>query len=264
MEQISREKCKDLISKHLEGDSEAFDIIYEQFHRIVHLHTKKWFASITKASLGLYDYEDIYQHLWMGVLEYLPKYDPERANPITWLYLRLGTVAGMLYRNQGLSIRHPQEDQSLVHLEHVISNADGETMQLLDLIIDPRGAFESEFIDEEQAFMYVYMLSELISKMSYKHKLVYLHYIKGMGQLESSNILGLSQSYICRMRNNIIEKAKKLLMKMSNSPIDSSVVNNLSMALLSLKSDDELHEELELDLGVIKICREVLSLANLY
>jgi AraC-like DNA-binding protein len=133
------------------------------------------------------------------------------------------------------------------------------------MIMDPHDSFSDTSLDEMKIYDYIYVLKDFVEKLGYNQRVVYLQSIRNsMTEDEISDLLGLSQSYISRIKNRLMGKALKLWNKIDNSRIDHTKADKFALALLGPETDDELSDKLDCSLAVIKVCREVLSIANLY
>lgn len=262
MEALDRKQSKEMVEKVLRNDSEAFNQMFKQFDRLVWQHTIKWHASIGPISMGMYESTDVHNELWEHIWRNLPKYNSEKSNLLTWLYLVCNSKAGMLYRNLSMAMRCPEVDN--LYLYDTVSETE-DTIEFIDMIMDPRDAFSDTSLDEMKIYDYIYILKDFVEGLGYNQKVVYLQSIRhDMTEHEISGILGISQSYVCRIKNNLMKKALKLWNKIDNSKIDHRKADKFALILLGSETDDELSDKLDCSLAVIKVCREVLSIANLY
>lgn len=262
MDNLDRIQSKEMVERVLRNEPGSFKQMYDQFDRLVWQHTMKWYASIGPVSMGMYEANDVHNELWEHIWRSLPKYDSEKSNLLTWLYLICNSKAGMLYRNLSMSIRCPEMDN--IYLYDTVSEAD-ETIEFIDMIMDPRDAFSDTSLDEMKIYDYIYVLKDFVEGLGYNQKVVYLQCIRrNMVEREIASLLGLSQSYICRIKNNLMSKAFKLWNKLDDIRINHTKADKFALALLGPETDDELSDKLDCSLAVVKVCREVLSIANLY
>lgn len=261
---ITREQCKETVLKVLKKDQEEFKEFYKQYDRIVWNHAMKWSSSISDASINMYELCDIHNELWEHAWKNLHKYDSTRSNIASWMYLVCNTKASMIYRDLKSSSRKP-ELNNLYLYDSVYEGDDGKELEMIDMIMDPKEAFDNLCISEAKVNDYIYILKDFVSGLNYQQTVVYLQSIRGeMKEREISDLLGISQSYVNRIRNKLMAKAFKLWEKLDKTYINHKEVDRFSLLLLSPISDNDLSDQLNCSLAVIKVCREVLALADIY
>jgi RNA polymerase sigma factor (sigma-70 family) len=279
---LSPEEGAKLIPGVLSGDRDAQEKFYENYKRIIHVYAQKYFSTISQASVGMFQYEDIYQHLWLCVLEKLPKFDVTRANIVTWLYMVCYSHANMLYRSckfgeyRLFEIDEDDEDAEVdengkkrkkhiyTSINDTILDKDGDNIELLEVLIAPHTALESYIMSEMEIYNYVYILKTFISKLSKQQQMVYWHMIKGVSQITSANVIGLSQSYISRIKHRITNKALRLWETRETQKIDEKAAFDFAIQLMGKESDEDIADRLSVGLAVIKICREILNITDLH
>ena len=155
--------------------------------------------------------------------------------------------------------RNPGEDMMPYSLN--VNFGEDEDLQLLDIIIEPSN-FVEEIQSDAEVIEMIYKFKSFIAILNDTQKIVYLHSVKGMTLQASGDIIGVSRERIRQIRNKIDEKVYLLFHR--KVKIDMTEAYKFSAELLSKKSDDQLMEDLNCDLAIIKICREILNIANLY
>jgi RNA polymerase sigma factor (sigma-70 family) len=261
MKGLNREESKVLVEAVLANEPEAFKAFHDQFSKTIWKTAIKWSGSIFSVSGGLYATEDIVNELWLHIWKVLPKYDADKANLMTWICIIAENTAGMLYRNQKSSVRYAG-DGKLLHYHDTMSDNDSE-IEFVSLIMDPKEAFDNVVLSEAMMYDYLFLLSQTIASFSQVYKLVYIHLIKGLTQRDSSAIIGISQSYVARIRMKIVLKAKYVWEKTQTKPASIDKSHKFAINLMSNKSEEDLMEEFGYDLAVIKICRQFLDLADI-
>ena len=90
-----------------------------------------------------------------------------------------------------------------------LDNTIGEDdLTLNDLIIDPLINIEGDYMDKEE----IKDINGVINLLNSKDKCLFnLYFRDGYSQIEISNILGVSQSYISRRIKLLVDKLKELL-----------------------------------------------------
>ena len=90
----------------------------------------------------------------------------------------------------------------------VKSNQGDDDLTLNDLIIDPSINIEGDYMDKEE----IKDINGVINLLNSKDKCLFnLYFRDGYSQIEISNILGLSQSYISRRIKMLVDKLEELL-----------------------------------------------------
>ena len=90
-------------------------------------------------------------------------------------------------------------------LDELIGDDD---LTLNDLIIDPSINIEGDYMDKEE----IKDINSVINLLNSKDKCLFnLYFRDGYSQIEISNILGLSQSYISRRIKMLVDKLEELL-----------------------------------------------------
>lgn len=98
-----------------------------------------------------------------------------------------------------------RESYRYVSLDELIGEDD---LTLNDLIIDPSINIEGDYMDKEE----IKDINGVINLLNSKDKYLFnLYFRDGYSQIEISNILGLSQSYISRRIKMLVDKLEELL-----------------------------------------------------
>lgn len=98
-----------------------------------------------------------------------------------------------------------RESYRCVSLDELIGDDD---LTLNDLIIDPSINIEGDYMDKEE----IKDINGVINLLNSKDKCLFnLYFRDGYSQIEISNILGLSQSYISRRIKMLVDKLEELL-----------------------------------------------------
>lgn len=98
-----------------------------------------------------------------------------------------------------------RESYRYVYLDDTIGEDD---LTLNDLIIDPSIDIEGNYIDKEE----IKGINDVINLLNSKDKCLFnLYFRDGYSQIEISNILGVSQSYISRRIKMLVDKLEELL-----------------------------------------------------
>ena len=98
-----------------------------------------------------------------------------------------------------------RESYRYVSLDELIGDDD---LTLNDLIIDPSINIEGDYMDKEE----IKDINGVINLLNSKDKCLFnLYFRHGYSQIEISNILGLSQSYISRRIKMLVDKLEELL-----------------------------------------------------
>ena len=98
-----------------------------------------------------------------------------------------------------------RESYWYVSLDELIGDDD---LTLNDLIIDPSINLEGDYMDKEE----IKDINGVINLLNSKDKCLFnLYFRDGYSQIEISNILGLSQSYISRRIKMLVDKLEELL-----------------------------------------------------
>ena len=98
-----------------------------------------------------------------------------------------------------------RESYRYVSLDELIGDDD---LTLNDLIIDPSINIEGDYMDKEE----IKDINGVINLLNSKDKCLFnLYFRDGYSQIEISNILGGSQSYISRRIKMLVDKLEELL-----------------------------------------------------
>ena len=98
-----------------------------------------------------------------------------------------------------------RESYRYVSLDDTIGDDD---LTLNDLIIDPLINIEGDYMDKEE----IKDINGVINLLNSKDKCLFnLYFRDGYSQIEISNILGVSQSYISRRIKLLVDKLEELL-----------------------------------------------------
>lgn len=264
MPKHTREETRELVAAVLAGDEEASRLFYKQYYRAVGDVVKKYVYRIQKKTFGLYEFDDITQEVWLFLWEKLPKYDWTKSNVMTWLYLMGNSRCSKIVRYYEAKHRQPEKDIKSIHMPYDFGG-DNDKLELIDMIVDPSFAFEQAVLEERLLFSYLYLLRKVIESLSNTEKVTYRLMVQGdMTQSRIAGFLGLSQVQISRIEKKIIEQALEIWNRMEDVDVDLKKADKFGIALLGPESDDSLSDRLNCDLAVIKICREILIIVDLY
>jgi RNA polymerase sigma factor (sigma-70 family) len=255
---LEREVLAELVPKILNGDNKAFDIFYTEYVKIIRLYSSKWLWSINRASMNLYDYEDVCNEIWEFVIRRLHSYNTSKSSMTTFLYMVCNQAGERITTYYGRQMRNPGEDVYSLDMEY----GEDDDLKMLDMIVDPVHNTENEIVSEVMLYEYIYFLKDFIKGLNHQQQIVYLHKIKGLTLEESASILCVSRQRVDQIYNKIQEKI--LRKRASLDRISYAKSDQFAISLLSNEDDDTISEKLDCDLATIKICREVLSAAGLY
>lgn len=262
MANMSREESALMVNRAMSNE-EGFQEFYEQFHRLVMEQALRWVKSIGPASHGMYDLEDVYNEFWEHIWERMPTYDHTKSNLVTWLYMVIGNKAGMTHRK--FLTEKAGKGTANVYLFDNLEGDDGDQLERISMIVDPTNQFVLSDADEIMIYEYIYSLRHFVEKLNRTEQIVYLSKIRGeLTQDEIGSMLGITQSYISRIKRGLVEKAERLIERFERTESDISKAVEFSEQLLSSIPDDDLAEKLECNLATVKICREILTMVDLY
>jgi RNA polymerase sigma factor (sigma-70 family) len=255
---LEREVLVELVPRILSGDDAAFKIFYDEYVQIVKLHAGKWIWSVNRATMNMYDYEDVFNEIWEFVIRRLPYYDASKSSMTTFLYMVCDQAGERIANYYNRQMRNPGEEIASLDMEF----GEEKDLKMIDMIIDPVHNTEDEIISEVMIYEYIYFLKDFIKGLNKQQQIVYLHRIKGFTLRESANILCVTYQrieQICHTIQKKVFKKRASLKRMSYTNSDQ-----FAILLLSTEDDDVISEKSECDLATVKICREILSIAGLY
>lgn len=256
---LSKEDLTELIPKILgRKDQEAFELFYNEYSQIINLHANKWLYAVKKASLNIYDFEDLANEIWEHIYIKLPFYDVEKSSMTTFLYMVCSQAAERIVTHYNRQMRNPGEE--LASLDYELR--DEEDYTLMDFLIDPSESIDNQIISEITLHEYLYFLKDFLKSLNGKYQIVYLHMVKGFSLQKSGDIIGVTRERVRQMRNKITDKVMKS--QSSLYKINPTEADQFAIKIMSHKSDDEVSEELSIELGTVKICREILKAADIY
>lgn len=256
---LSREELADIVPKILSGDQEAFAIFHKEYHRFVWQRTCKYTPRLRRVSMGLYQDEDVNNEFWENIILQLPKYDPERATMTTFMHVICATIFDRLNRYHATQKRNPGEEMTPTSVD--MTFGEDNDLSLLSLIEDPVNILE-HITSESQLFEHLYFIKKFVSGMKHNYQMVFYHQVKGMTLQESGDILGVTRERVRQIRIMISERRDSMLEKFRETSHRES--DSFGTMLFSSLSDDELADKIDCSLAVIKICRELLSMIDLY
>lgn len=264
MPKHTREETRYLVEAVLAGDEISSLIFHKQYNRAVCDAVKKYIYRINEKSLGLFDFDDVVQEVWLFIWERLPGYNWEKSNVVTWIYLMANSRCSKIVRYYSAKFRTPEKGVMSIHTPYDFGG-DSDKLELIDMIVDPSFAFERAVMEERRLFSYLYLLRKVIESLSSVQKVVYRLMVQGdLTQLKIAGLVGLSQVQISRIEKKIIEQAVEIWHNMDGIEVDFKKADQFGIALLGPESDDSLSDKLSCDLAVIKICREILIIVDLY
>jgi RNA polymerase sporulation-specific sigma factor len=166
--------------------------------RLIWYYIKKYFPIyVSKPSAPIHPFaEELHAAGMYGLLKAIRTYDPEKS--------KLATYASKCIINEMFMLtRRKKKDAVLVSLEEPLAvDTDGNELTVLDIVPDKENDFahfelmdllDRTFLTERERFV------------------IKSYFVDGFDQIEIGIIMGLSQSYVSRIKLNALKKIKKEL-----------------------------------------------------
>lgn len=185
------------------GDKESLNKLVEKNIRLVYYLVQKYYKD------G-YNYDELVSIANMGLMKAINSFDVSRIGQINF-----ATYASTVIRNDiYMEYRRNGNFEDMIYLSDPILG-DDEELTLEDSIADKED-FVEDFIEEDDYNNKKKKIYEVLKSLDQREKTV-IEYLYGFKDgkkhtnTEVGKMLGLSQSYISRLSNSILEKLKDML-----------------------------------------------------
>lgn len=166
----------ELLVSFVEGDTAAFDKLYERYHKLVRVTVRRRTPSYLQAEVN-----DICQQFWLRLFQYAYTYEPSKS--ITaWLIAVTSSAVGSYIRKQS-----PLSSISLVDMERVSSGSD------LDLHCSHEKSAEYKAITHEEFGIAMVALRQIPPNLQAVVRAVYLN---GHTPTEYAEAIGVSSDAV--------------------------------------------------------------------
>ncbi len=196
---LSAKEETEILSKYMEGNKDARDILIERNLRLV-AHIVKKYNTADK------EIDDLISIGTIGLIKAIDTFDPDKG-------IRLATYASRCIDNELLMmLRSGKRQAKEIYLyEPIGSDKEGHEINLLDII----ESTDTDIIDELELQGNVKRLYELVDKVLTKRERQIIEMRYGLNlqeeitQREIANKIGISRSYVSRIEKKALKKLKE-------------------------------------------------------
>lgn len=191
----------ELLPKAKAGDQDAKNQIFVVNEGLIH-HISKKFANTSVS------YEDLVGIASLGMVKAYNAFDPGRE-------IKFSTFASRCMTNEILVyLRKIKNEMKNVSLDSVLfSDEDGKPLTVRDVVADPLSipGIDEYPLNDQELFT---VCKSFINGLSERDKAVFLRKVMAGGtQKEVGELLGISQSYVCRLSKGLIKKLRAYAMR---------------------------------------------------
>lgn len=197
---LSKEELKDCFVKYKKGDLDARRKAIEHNIRLVIYRVNKRFTNFP------FDPEEMFAYGLIGLIKSVDSFDIDKNN-------QFATYATRCIDNEILMYARKESKYiSELNLEDILAkDEDGNEMKYEGVLEDRNVTFVEDYENQEE----YNVLLHLVEKLNEKDKEMLLSFIgicgrKRRTQKEIADELGISQSYVSRKLNRIIDKLRNL------------------------------------------------------
>lgn len=185
---------EELIRLAKNGDVDAFNLLFEQNERLIHLIAHRWETSLP--------YEELVSCCWLGMLKAYRAFNPDKGIKFSTLYTTCAENEIRVY------LRNIQRYKkfNFISLERTYNKMNGPEEEEIEI------ADEINQYDELIGQMFVGDIRIFIDTLPYNKRRVFEEHIIGtLNQPETAEKLGIAQSWVSRIRKSVLKDIQKFL-----------------------------------------------------
>jgi len=197
---------EDLLSRFLEGETKAFDLLYERY-------LPRLNARVSTRFNRAEDIEDLVGEIWASALKNIRKFDPNKSKFSTWFY----TIANRRINDE---LRDRYKKPPTVTLIPEASATSDDIVEMMQETEEPSPNPVLQFIDSQKAIELNEIKEKIIASLDKPDKLLYqlkfeqqLSYEEIQSRWTSGKKLDIHalEEKVCRLRKKINSKIKEYL-----------------------------------------------------
>ena len=194
----------DLIEMAKNGDDEAKILIINRYKPLVYRFLSQYYSRFSTCSSSLR--EDLIDDGVLTILECINTYDSNKASFSTHCYYQLRASIQNGLRPTVKSLQHGTKS---LDQEMNDGNSDDKAISLYDVVADNNVDIEQSYIENEER-SHVWEVAKRVATDK-EYKTLQAMATDGLTRKEIAEIVGVSESALCGLRNRVFNKIRKNL-----------------------------------------------------
>ena len=194
----------ELIESAKNGDDEAKMLIINRYKPLVYRFLSQYYSRFSSCSSSLR--EDLIDEGVITILECINTYDSNKASFSTHCYYQLRATIQNGLRPTVKSLQHGTKS---LDQEMNDGNSDDKAISLYDVVADNNVDIEQAYIENEERD-HVWEVAKRVATEK-EYKTLQAMATDGLTRKEIAEIVGVSESALCGVRNRVFNKIRKNL-----------------------------------------------------
>ena len=194
----------ELIEMAKNGDDEAKILIINRYKPLVYRFLSQYYSRFSTCSSSLR--EDLIDDGVLTILECINTYDSNKASFSTHCYYQLRASIQNGLRPTVKSLQHGTKS---LDQEMNDGNSDDKAISLYDVVADNNVDIEQSYIENEER-SHVWEVAKRVATDK-EYKTLQAMATDGLTRKEIAEIVGVSESALCGLRNRVFNKIRKNL-----------------------------------------------------
>lgn len=194
----------ELIEMAKNGDDEAKMLIINRYKPLVYRFLSQYYSRFSSCSSSLR--EDLIDDGVLTILECINTYDSDKASFSTHCYYQLRATIQNRLRPTVKSLQHGTKS---LDQEMNDGNSDDKAISLYDVVADNNVDIEQSYIENEERD-HVWEVAKRVATEK-EYKTLQAMATDGLTRKEIAEIVGVSESALCGLRNRVFNKIRKNL-----------------------------------------------------
>ena len=194
----------ELIESAKNGDDEAKMLIINRYKPLIYRFLSQYYSRFASCSSSLR--EDLIDEGVITILECINTYDNKKASFSTHCYYQLRATIQNGLRPTVKSLQHGTKS---LDQEMNDGNSDDKAISLYDVVADNNVDIEQAYIENEERD-HVWEVAKRVATEK-EYKTLQAMATDGLTRKEIAEIVGVSESALCGLRNRVFNKIRKNL-----------------------------------------------------
>lgn len=186
------------------GNDEAKMLIINRYKPLVYRFLSQYYSRFSSCSSSLR--EDLIDDGVLTILECINTYDSSKASFSTHCYYQLRAT---IQNNLRYTYKGIQHGLTSMDKEMNDGNSDDKAMSLYDVVADNNVDIEKTYIENEERY-HVWEVAKRVATEK-EYKTLQAMATDGLTRKEIAEVVGVSESALCGLRNRVFTKIRKNL-----------------------------------------------------
>ncbi len=193
----------ELIEMAKNGDDEAKMLIINRYKPLVYRFLSQYYSRFSSCSSSLR--EDLIDDGVLTILECINTYDSKKASFSTHVYYQLRATIQNGLRQTVKSLQHGVTSMD----KEINENSEDKAQSLYDVVADNNVNIEKDYIEKEERDHVWEVAKKVATEKEYKT--LQAMAVDGLTRKEMAELVGVSESALCGLRNRVFNKIRKNL-----------------------------------------------------